>query len=146
VVPQITAIMGPCAGGAVYSPAITDFIIMVDKTAHMFITGPQVIESVTGEKVTQDELGSAMTHNAISGNAHFIAKDDKECMELIKTLLSYLPSNNMELPPMEENYSEPSGSLKIPADPGKAYDVIEVINNIVDQSSFLEIQQHFAKT
>jgi acetyl-CoA carboxylase carboxyltransferase component len=145
VVPQITAIMGPCAGGAVYSPAITDFIIMVDKTAHMFITGPQVIESVTGEKVTQDELGSAMTHNSISGNAHFIAKDDRECIELIKTLLSYLPSNNMELPPLEENYSEPSGSLKIPADPGKAYDVIEVIKSIVDQGSFLEIQRHFAK-
>ncbi len=145
VVPQITAIMGPCAGGAVYSPAITDFIIMVDKTAHMFITGPQVIESVTGEKVTQDALGNAMVHNSVSGNAHFIAKDDRECIEIIRNLLSYLPSNNMELPPLLDEYSEPSKTISMPSDPAKAYDVIDVISSIVDHGSFMEVQRYFAK-
>ena len=111
VVPQITAIMGPCAGGAVYSPAIADFVLMVDKTSHMFITGPQVIESVTREKVTQDELGDAMVHNRISGNAHFVAENENDGISMIKKLMSYLPSNNMEDPPISD-YEEPTGSLK----------------------------------
>lgn len=145
VVPQITAIMGPCAGGAVYSPAITDFIVMVDRTSYMFITGPQVIESVTREKVTQEELGSAMVHNSVSGNAHFIAKDDRECAEIIKNLLSYLPSNNMELPPLQEEYSEPSSVINIPSDPSRAYDILDVIGAMVDRGSFMEVQRYFAR-
>src|ERR1700758_1517180 len=99
VVPQISAIMGPCAGGAVYSPAITDFILMVDKTSYMFITGPDVIKTVTHEDVTKDQLGGAMTHNEVSGVAHFVARDDAECLSMVRELLSFIPSNNMEDPP-----------------------------------------------
>ena len=99
VVPQISAIMGPCAGGAVYSPAITDFILMVDKTSYMFITGPDVIKTVTHEEVTKNQLGGATTHNETSGVAHFAAKDDAECLSMIRELLSFVPSNNLEEPP-----------------------------------------------
>ena len=144
VIPQITAIMGPCAGGAVYSPAIADFVIMVDKTSHMFITGPQVIESVTREKVTQDELGDAMVHNRLSGNAHFVAENEKGCISMIKKLMSYLPSNNMEDPPISD-YEEPTGSFKVPRDPNKSYDVLDVINAIVDKDSFFEVHRHYAR-
>ena len=144
VVPQITAIMGPCAGGAVYSPAITDFVFMVDKTSHMFITGPQVIETVTKEKVTQDQLGSAMVHNSISGNAHFIARDEHECISMIKKLLSYLPSNNLQLPPVEDGYQKPDRSIDVPSDPNRTYDVLSVISAVVDMGSFFEVQKYFA--
>src|SRR5437016_10365876 len=99
VVPQISAIMGPCAGGAVYSPAITDFIVMVDKTSYMFVTGPEVIKTVTHEEVTKEELGGATTHNEISGVAHFLAHDDAECLSMVRELLSFVPSNNLDDPP-----------------------------------------------
>src|SRR6185369_4365240 len=102
VIPQISAIMGPCAGGAVYSPAITDFILMVDKTSYMFVTGPDVIKAVTHEEVTKDELGGAMTHNATSGVAHFLAHDDAECLSMVRELLSFMPSNNLDDPPSRD--------------------------------------------
>lgn len=150
VIPQISVIMGPCAGGAVYSPAITDFIFMVEKTSQMFITGPQVIKSVTGEDVTSEELGGASAHSAKSGVAHFTAKDDKECIEQIKKLLSYLPSNNLENAPYEaptdeiNRLSEKLTSI-IPDEPNKAYDIKEVIAEIVDNGEFTEILPEFAK-
>ncbi len=150
VIPQITVIMGPCAGGAVYSPALTDFVVMVDKTSYMFITGPQVIKAVTGEEVGFEDLGGATVHNTKSGNAHFIAKNDEEALKLVRILLSYLPSNNMEEPPvygcedppdrMDEELDE-----MIPYDPKKSYDMKELINRIVDSNSFLEVHAHFAK-
>ncbi|MDD6484615.1 MAG: carboxyl transferase domain-containing protein [Clostridiales bacterium] len=150
VIPQISVIMGPCAGGAVYSPAITDFIFMVDKTSQMFITGPQVIKSVTGEDVTANDLGGAQVHNSESGVAHFRASNDEECIEQIKKLLSYLPSNNLEEAPLAD-VTDPINRLSeklttiVPDDASKAYDVKEVIAEIVDNGDFFEIMKDFAK-
>ncbi|NLY43833.1 MAG: methylmalonyl-CoA carboxyltransferase [Clostridiaceae bacterium] len=149
VIPQISIIMGPCAGGAVYSPAITDFIFMVDKTSQMFITGPQVIKAVTGEDVTFEELGGAMTHNSKSGVAHFISANDQECIQKVKELLSYLPSNNLEDAPAYDTnddlnrLSEKLSSI-VPDDSNKAYDMKEVIAEVVDNGEFFEVQPHFA--
>ena len=150
VIPQISVIMGPCAGGAVYSPAITDFIFMVDKTSQMFITGPQVIKSVTGEDVTADDLGGAKVHAEKSGVAHFTAQSDEECIAQIKRLLSFLPSNNLEGTPVsaptdEINRLSESLTTIVPDDSGKAYDVKQVIEQIADGGDFLEVQEDFAK-
>ena len=149
VIPQISVIMGPCAGGAVYSPALTDFVFMVDKTSQMFITGPQVIKAVTGEEVSSEELGGAMTHNQTSGVAHFISKDEKECIEDIKRLLSFLPSNNMEGTPVYEcdddlNRIEDKLNEIVPDNPNKAYDMKEVIEAILDNGDFMEVQPYYA--
>ncbi len=149
VIPQISVIMGPCAGGAVYSPAITDFIYMVDKTSQMFITGPAVIKSVTYEEVTAEALGGAMTHNTKSGVAHFVAADEKDCIEQIRYLLSYLPSNNMESAPMFDTGDDPdrmddSLNSVIPDDPNQPYDMKDIIAAIVDNGEFYEVHQHFA--
>ena len=151
VVPQISVILGPCAGGAVYSPALTDFTIMVDKTSHMFITGPDVIKTVTGEEVGFDELGGAHTHNARSGVAHYMADTEETAFEYVKALLSYLPSNNMEeapafpwtadLAPTEEDYYL---DTLIPDSPNQPYDMHEVFEHILDDNEFLEIQPLFA--
>ncbi|WP_146551383.1 acyl-CoA carboxylase subunit beta [Rummeliibacillus sp. SL167] len=153
VIPQISVIMGPCAGGAVYSPAITDFILMVDKTSQMFITGPKVIETVTGEKITAEGLGGAKVHNSVSGNAHFRAADEETAIEQIKQLLSYLPQNNTEKAPIIEieNDSEEDDDYRselldlVPVDQTKAYDVRKVIEHVVDTDSFMEVQKDFAK-
>jgi propionyl-CoA carboxylase beta chain len=150
VVPQISAIMGPCAGGAVYSPAITDFIVMVRDTSYMFVTGPDVIRTVTHEQVTMNELGGAMTHNATSGVAHFAAADDRECLATIRELLSYLPANNMEDPPRRttadpwDREDERLDSI-IPDDPNQPYDMKELIRSVLDKHQFLEVHMHFAK-
>lgn len=149
VIPQISVIMGPCAGGAVYSPALTDFVFMVDKTSQMFITGPQVIKAVTGEEVTPEELGGAMTHNSISGVAHFISPDERQCIEDIKRLLSFLPSNNMENAPEYEcqddlNRIEEKLNEIVPDNPNKAYDMKEIITAIVDNGDFMEVQPYYA--
>lgn len=149
VIPQICAIMGPCAGGAVYSPALMDFIYMVDQTSQMFITGPQVIKTVTGEDVSSEELGGANTHNATSGVAHFIAQNDEECIQSIKTLLSYLPSNNSEKPFTVECSDDPNRLTPIlesiiPEGSGKPYDMKEVIYEIVDDAEFYEVQPSYA--
>jgi propionyl-CoA carboxylase beta chain len=150
VVPQISAVMGPCAGGAVYSPALTDFIIMVDKTSHMFITGPDVVKTVLGQEVSFEELGGAMIHSQTSGVCHFIAKDEKQCIELIKKLLSYLPSNYLEDPPAVEptddpNRTDPAIAHVLPDDPDKPYEVKEIILRIVDNGEFFEIQPLWAQ-
>jgi len=150
VVPQISAVMGPCAGGAVYSPALTDFIIMVDKTSHMFITGPDVVKTVLGQEVSFEELGGAMIHNQTSGVCHFIAKDEQQCIQLIKKLLSYLPSNYLEDPPAVEptddpNRVDPNIAHVLPDDPDKPYDVKEVILRVVDNGEFFEIQPLWAQ-
>ncbi len=150
VVPQIAAIMGPCAGGAVYSPALMDFILMVKETSHMFITGPSVIKAVTHEDVTFEELGGAMTHNAISGVAHFAAENDEECLYLIRKLLSYIPQNNLEDPPVvpptdDPNRMDEALNSIIPDNPNKPYDMKEVIRRIVDNGEFFEVQEHFAQ-
>lgn len=149
VIPQITAIMGPCAGGAVYSPALTDFIFMVDQSAKMFITGPQVIETVTGEKVSAEELGGSMTHNSISGVAHYHGGSDEEVIGEIRRLLSFLPSNNAQRAPLMdagemEDYLEHLDTF-IPDSPNKPYDMLEVIRSLVDHGDFMEYQAHFAK-
>ncbi|MHB8171278.1 MAG: acyl-CoA carboxylase subunit beta [Thermincolia bacterium] len=149
VVPQISAIMGPCAGGAVYSPAITDFIFMVADTSQMFITGPQVIKSVTGEDVSSEELGGAMTHNHTSGVAHFMAQNEEECLVLIRHLLEFLPQNNMDDPPRVEPrdpFARGEDILKIiPNDPNKLYDVRDVIHAIVDGGELFEVHPYFAE-
>lgn len=150
VVPQISVIMGPCAGGAVYSPAITDFIYMVDKTSQMFITGPAVIKSVTYEEVTAEALGGAYTHNSKSGVAHFMASDEKNCLEQIRYLLSFLPSNNMEETPMMETGDDPdrqddSLNSVIPDNPNAPYDMKDIITALVDNGEFYEVHEHFAK-
>ncbi|WP_025642447.1 acyl-CoA carboxylase subunit beta, partial [Schnuerera ultunensis] len=150
VIPQISAIMGPSAGGAVYSPALTDFIFMVDKTSMMFITGPQVIKTVTGEDVTQEELGGANTHNRISGVAHFMDKNEEESIKRIRTLLSYLPSNNLETPPVYEcsddiNRVEESLNEIVPINPNKPYDMKEIIKLIADKNEFFEVQPYYAQ-
>lgn len=150
VVPQISAVMGPCAGGAVYSPAITDFIFMTEKASYMFVTGPDVIKTVTHEEVTKQELGGAVTHNAKSGVAHFMARDDKECLAMIRELLGFLPSNNMDDAPRRVT-GDPSGRAElslnsiVPADPMVPYDIKDVIHSIVDEGNFFEVQEHFAK-
>ncbi len=150
VVPQISAIMGPCAGGAVYSPALTDFIIMVDKTSRMFITGPDVVKTVLGQEVSFEELGGAMVHSQTSGVAQFIAKNEQECIEIIKRLLSYLPNNYLEDPPSIEPTDDPnrmdeSISKVLPDDPDKPYDVKEIIVRTVDNGEFLEVQSLWAR-
>lgn len=150
VVPQISGIMGPCAGGAVYSPAITDFIIMTKETSYMFITGPDVIKAVTHEEVSKEQLGGAWTHNSISGVAHFIAEDDQHCLAMIRELLSFLPSNNLEDPPIKETKddpqrTEPSLNDIVPDDPNIPYDMKEIIQLVVDENYFFEVQEHFAK-
>ena len=150
VVPQISAILGPCAGGAVYSPAITDFVLMVDKTSYMFITGPDVIRTVTHEDVTKDQLGGAMTHNEISGVAHFAAKDDAECLSMIRELLSFVPSNNLEQPPRKAcsdpiDRADAALDTLVPAESNQPYDMKDVIQHVVDDAYFFEVQEHYAK-
>ncbi len=150
VVPQISAIMGPCAGGAVYSPALTDFIFMVKKTSHMFITGPDVVKTVTGEDVTFEELGGAMTHNQQSGVAHMAAESEEDCLFLIREMMSYLPSNNMEDPPFKPTTDDSLRAEKaldtlVPDNPNKPYDIKEVIKLIMDDGEFYETQEHFAE-
>lgn len=149
VIPQISAIMGPCAGGAVYSPALTDFIFMVEKTSQMFITGPQVIKAVTGEVVSAEQLGGAMTHNRISGVAHFIAPDEKACLDQIKKLLSYLPSNNTESPPEyaacdDINRLIPELDKIVPEESNKPYNMKDIIIKIADDNDFFEVQPYYA--
>lgn len=150
VVPQISAILGPCAGGAVYSPAITDFTLMVKDTSYMFITGPDVIKAVTHEEVSSEDLGGAMVHNSRSGVAHFAAEDDKESILLIKELLSFLPSNNMEDPPRiktEDPSDRRDMGLRsiVPENPNKPYDMTDVVTSVVDEGYFFEVQEHYAR-
>jgi len=150
VIPQISAIMGPCAGGAVYSPAITDFIVMVKDTSYMFVTGPDVLKTVTHEEVSKEELGGAMTHNATSGVAHFAAADDRECLALIRDLLSFMPSNNLDDPPRArtaDSADREDAALDriVPASPNQPYDMLDVIHLIADEGYFLEVHHHFAK-
>ncbi len=150
LVPQLSAIMGPCAGGAVYSPAITDFILMVDKTAHMFVTGPDVIRTVTHEEVSKEDLGGAMTHNEVSGVAHFLAHDDQECLAMLRELFSFLPSNNLDPAPRratDDRADREDESLDtiVPADPQQPYDIKQVITTLVDDGYFFEVQEHFAR-
>ncbi len=150
VIPQISAIMGPTAGGAVYSPAMTDFIFMVKDTSYMFITGPQVIKSVTGEEISFEDLGGAMAHNEKSGVAQFACDNDEHALEEIRTLLSYLPSNNMEDPPLKPTSDDrcrmdPELDVLIPDNPNQAYDIKTVITSIVDDGEFFEPHAHFAK-
>jgi propionyl-CoA carboxylase beta chain len=150
VVPQISAIMGSCAGGAVYSPAMTDFILMVDKTSYMFITGPDVIKAVTHEEVTKDDLGGATTHNSTSGVAHFLAHDDAECLSMVRELLSFLPSNNLEDPPLRESNdpidrTDEALDTVVPNASSQPYDIKDVIARVVDDGYFFEVQEHYAK-
>ncbi|MDY6820002.1 MAG: acyl-CoA carboxylase subunit beta [Deferribacterota bacterium] len=150
VIPQISAIMGPCAGGAVYSPALTDFIFMVKDTSYMFITGPDVVKTVTNEIVTKDELGGAVTHNTKSGVAHFIADNDEECLLKIRELLSFLPSNNLDDPPIKPTKDDPNRTDSelnkiVPENPNQAYDIKSIITKIVDDNYFLEVQELYAK-
>jgi len=150
VIPQISAIMGPCAGGAVYSPAITDFIVMVDQTSCMFVTGPDVIKIVTHEEVTKDELGGAMTHNSTSGVAHFMSHNDEECLLLLRELLSFIPSNNLDDPP-RKNTNDPWDRLEeslnsmVPAESNIPYDIKDIIHAVVDENYFFEVQEHYAR-
>jgi propionyl-CoA carboxylase beta chain len=150
VVPQISAILGPCAGGAVYSPAITDFVFMVDRTSHMFVTGPDVIKTVTHEDVTKEKLGGALTHNTVSGVGHFIAPDDAECLRMIRELLAYLPQNNRDDPPRREcadpiDRQDPQLDAVIPEESSLPYDIKDVILRVVDDGEFLEVHEHYAK-
>ena len=150
VIPQISAIMGPCAGGAVYSPALTDFVFMVDHTSHMFVTGPDVIKTVTHEDVTKEKLGGAETHNSISGVAHFLAHDDSECLRMVRELVSYIPSNNRDDAPMRAT-SDPADRADlaldklVPAESNIPYDIKEIIRRVVDDGEFFEIHEHWAK-
>ncbi len=150
VIPQISAIFGPCAGGAVYSPALTDFILMSERNSYMFVTGPKVVKTVTGEVVTVDELGGAHVHAAKSGVSHFISETEEEGLMMIRKLLSYLPSNNLEDPPMVQcndpiDRLEDSLNYFIPSDPNKPYDVKDIIYAVVDDNEFLEVHRHYAK-
>src|SRR3982751_1853944 len=150
VVPQISAIMGPCAGGAVYSPALTDFVFMVDRTSHMFVTGPDVIKTVTHEDVTKEELGGAMTHNATSGVAHFLAANDEDCLQRIRDLLRFLPQNNLdgvlrEATKDPEDRADKDLDTLIPIESNKPYDIVDVIKRVVDNGYFLQIAEHFAR-
>lgn len=150
VIPQISAILGPCAGGAVYSPALTDFIYMVKDTSYMFVTGPDVVKSVTNEEVTKDELGGAATHNSKSGVAHFMSDDDEHSIMAIRELISFLPLNNMDAPPKVKS-TDPIDRVDeklmdlVPVDPNKPYDIKELIHSIVDNKNFYEVQEHFAQ-
>jgi acetyl-CoA carboxylase carboxyltransferase component len=150
VVPQITAVMGPCAGGAVYSPALEDFVIMVDKTSYMFITGPRVVKTVTGEEVSTESLGGARVQNTKSGVAHFLSSNEREALDLIRTLLSYLPSNNMEEPPTSKTEDPPDRidenlNTLIPTDPSKSYNILDLVNRVFDRGSFFEVHRLFAQ-
>src|ERR1700761_7751075 len=150
VVPQISAILGPCAGGAVYSPAITDFTLMVDKTSYMFVTGPDVIKTVTHEEVTKEELGGATTHNEISGVAHFMAHDDAECLAMIRELFSFLPSNNIDDPPRRVctdpiDRADVELDSLVPAESNQPYDIKLVIERVVDDGYFFEVHEHYAR-
>jgi propionyl-CoA carboxylase beta chain len=150
VIPQISAIMGPCAGGAVYSPALTDFIFMVEGTSHMFITGPEVIRTVTHEDVTKEKLGGAETHNSISGVAHFLAHDDADCLCRIRELVSYIPRNNLDNAPAKASddpidRADPSLDTLVPTDPQVPYDITDLIQRVVDDGEFFEIHEHWAK-
>ena len=150
VIPQISAIMGPCAGGAVYSPALTDFVFMVKKTSHMFITSPYVIKTVTGEETTFEELGGAMVHNTKSGNAHFACEDDEDTIEQIRELLEYLPDNNMEITPKVDMGDDPERMCPdldtiVPDDPRTPYDMKLIVKEVVDNGEFFEVHEHFAE-
>lgn len=150
VIPQISAIMGPCAGGAVYSPALTDFIMMVKDSSYMFVTGPDVIKTVTHEEVTKEELGGAITHNSKSGVAHFTADDDEQAMMMLRELISFLPSNNMEDPPVKpctDNIHREEEKLQtiVPVDPNKPYDIKEIIETVVDDHNFFEVMPLYAQ-
>jgi propionyl-CoA carboxylase beta chain len=149
-VPQISAILGPCAGGAVYSPAITDFTLMVDKTSYMFVTGPDVIKTVTHEEVTKEKLGGATTHNEVSGVAHFMAHDDAECLAMVRELFSFLPSNNLDDPPRRAcndpiDRADSELDSLVPAESNQPYDIKLVIERIVDDGYFFEVHEHFAR-
>ena len=150
VIPQISAVMGPCAGGAVYSPAITDFTIMVEGTSYMFVTGPDVIRTVTHEEVTKEELGGAATHNARSGVAHFAVPDDRECLRLVRELLGYLPSNNVDEPPRRETADPPDREdaaldALVPSSPAQPYDMLDLVQPVLDDGIFLEVHRQFAR-
>jgi len=150
VVPQISAILGPCAGGAVYSPAITDFILMVDKTSYMFITGPDVIKTVTLEEVSKEQLGGATTHNETSGVAHFLAHDDAECLSMVRELLSFVPSNNLDDPPRKPGTdpverADRSLDKIVPDQSNQPYDMKDVIHAVVDDGYFFEVHEHYAR-
>jgi propionyl-CoA carboxylase beta chain len=150
VVPQISAIMGPCAGGAVYSPALTDFVFMVDKTSHMFVTGPDVIKTVTHEDVTKEKLGGAETHNTISGVAHFLAAGDADCLRMIRGLLEYLPQNNRDDVPRKAtsdpvDRADPELDSIVPLESNQPYDIKDVIHRVVDDREFFEVHEHFAR-
>ena len=149
VIPQVSAIMGPCAGGAVYSPALTDFIFMVNNTSYMYVTGPDVVKTVTHEEVTHEELGGATVHNTKSGVAHFAAPGEADCLFMIRQLLSYLPQNNMEDPPLVRTQDDPLRmedrlDTIVPDSPHKPYDMKEVIRLVVDEGRFFEVHEHFA--
>ena len=150
VIPQISAILGPCAGGAVYSPALTDFIFMVNEKSHMFVTGPDVIKTVTHEEVTKEDLGGANTHNSKSGVAHFNGADEEQTLMMIRELLSFLPSNNLEDPPVKTTI-DPSDRAEealqeiVPVDPNKPYDMHEIIQKVIDNNHFLEVQAQYAQ-
>ncbi|MGB7189389.1 MAG: acyl-CoA carboxylase subunit beta [Acidobacteriaceae bacterium] len=150
VIPQISAILGPCAGGAVYSPAITDFTLMVDKTSYMFVTGPDVIKTVTHEEVTKEKLGGATTHNEVSGVAHFMAHDDRECIAMVRELLSFLPSNNLDDPPRRActdpaDRADRELDTLVPFESNQPYDIKRVIERLVDDGYFFEVHEHFAR-
>jgi acetyl-CoA/propionyl-CoA carboxylase carboxyl transferase subunit len=150
VIPQISAIMGPCAGGSVYSPALTDFTVMVEDTSHMFITGPEVVETVTGEEVDFEELGGAVTHGSVSGVAHLTVDGEKEALDQIGRVLSYLPQNNVEDPPQVDPWDDPDREPQrlaeiVPDQPKKPYDMTAVIQELVDEDSFLQIHKNYAK-
>jgi propionyl-CoA carboxylase beta chain len=150
VIPQISAIMGPCAGGAVYSPALTDFVFMVDQTSHMFVTGPDVIKTVTHEDVTKEKLGGAETHNSISGVAHFLAHDDSECLRMIRELISYIPSNNRDDAPLgptsdPADRADPALDKLVPSESNIPYDMKDIIQRVVDDGEFFEIHEYWAK-
>ncbi|MCA8961406.1 MAG: methylmalonyl-CoA carboxyltransferase [Planctomycetes bacterium] len=150
VIPQISAILGPCAGGAVYSPAITDFIAMVDGTSYMYVTGPDVVKTVTHEEVSHDQLGGARTHSSKSGVAHFLSANERDCLENLRRLLSYLPSNNLESAPIvpcsdPAHRADPELAEIVPASSEKPYDMKEIIQRVVDRGSFLEVHEHYAR-
>jgi propionyl-CoA carboxylase beta chain len=150
VIPQISAIMGPCAGGAVYSPAITDFTLMVDKTSYMFVTGPDVIKTVTHEEVTKEQLGGAATHNETSGVAHFMAHDDAECLSMVRELFSFIPSNNLDDAPRKActdpiDRADADMDKVVPAESNQPYDIKDVITRVVDDGYFFEVHEHYAR-
>src|SRR5947208_12843664 len=150
VVPQISAIMGPCAGGAVYSPALTDFTLMVEKSSYMFVTGPEVIKTVMHEDVTKEELGGPMTHNSTSGVAHFVTRDDPDCLALIRELLSFMPQNNRDDPPRVEcrdpiDRRDEDLDGVVPLESDRPYDIKDVIHRVVDDGYLLEVHEHFAR-